>query len=165
MWLGRRHQLDRPGIAVVGRGAEGRGLRADEVGQEITVRPAGAAIGRPAVEVAGVAAHVGHGIEAAGAADHATARPGVAAPGGVRLRLGEESPVDAGALQARPGGGVGDGRVFGLAASLDHADREVRILAEARRQHRAGTAGADDEVVERLHRSPSPGLRCGPLAL
>jgi hypothetical protein len=98
----------------------------------------------------------GHGVEAAGAADDATARPGVAPAGRTALRHRPIAPVDGAALQARPLQRIGDGGIAGRSAGLDQRHFEIRILAQPRRQHAAGGARANHDEIELRHPAPSP---------
>ena len=110
-----------------------------------------AAGGGPGVEIAGMAADMRHGVERRRAADDASARPGMGAAGGVRLRHGRELPVDGAALQQRPSQGIADRRIGRRAARLDQRDAQVRIFRQPRRQHATGRASANNDEVKRLH--------------
>ena len=70
-------------------------LRALEVRQHLVVRPAGAAVLGPAVEVGAVAAEVDHRVDRARAADHAAAREVEAPVAEAGLLLAVEVPVEA----------------------------------------------------------------------
>src|SRR5205085_5478853 len=74
-------------------------LDALEERQHIAIAPAGIAHLRPGVEVLRLAAHEGHAVDRARAAEQATARHRDAAALGVGLRLRRIEPV---------GGGIGD---------------------------------------------------------
>ena len=137
-----------PGGAVMLRRAARERLGAQEVGAAArggsTPGPADL---RPGVEVGRVPADVGHGVELAGAAQHAAARPGVDPPGGPRLRRRPVGPVEGPALQVRPLERVGEPGVAGGPARLDQADPPPRVLAEPRREDAARRTAADDQDV------------------
>ena len=104
---------------------------------------------RPQVVVAGLAAHVDHGVDRRTAADDAAARVADAAPGQARVGFGGKAPV---------GAGVGDGVEVAhrhldpepvvVAAGLDQQHPVIRVGAEPVGQQAARTARADDDEVE-----------------
>ena len=121
-------------------------LRALEVRQHLVVAPALGAAGRPVVVVGAVAADVDHRVDRARAAEHATARQVQPPVAEARLLLAVEVPVDArleaagkAAASGSPAGCPGPG--------LEHRDLDVGVLAQARGEHAARRAGADDHVV------------------
>src|SRR5262249_35790666 len=102
----------------------------------------------PVVVIGGLAAHVDHGVDGRGAADHLAARIVEAAAVEPLLRLGLEHPV-----RAR----VADGEEVAhrdvepdqivLAAGFEQQHARSRIGGEPVRQHAAGRPRADDDVV------------------
>jgi hypothetical protein len=143
--IGQRHrmrvrrpdQMQRAANRVMGRRARRVMLRTQEVGHQVGIAPARIALSDPGIEITGVAAHMRHGVERSGAADHPAARPVMDAVRGMRLRHGSIGPVDRAALQQRPLRRLGDAWVGGGAARLDQADLESGILREARSQDRS----------------------------
>ncbi len=105
-----RHAEGTRGVVGVGVdddvAARGQALALLEVGQHVLVAPPGGAAGGPRVEVAGMAPHVGHVVDAGRAAEHPAAghhhpaaRRARPAPAGV----GRVHPVRRGVLLQRPG--------------------------------------------------------------
>ena len=123
-------------------------LAALEVGEDRGVRPAAAAVLRPAVVVAAVAAHVGHDVDRRAAAEHLAAHrldPAVVQPG---LGLRVVAPVEHPMLPdlAEPDRDVDQG--MGIApAGFEHQHADRGIGGEPVREHAARGAGADDDVV------------------
>ena len=129
-------------------------LGLDEVRQDVLERPAGVAELAPVVEVPGLAADVEQSVDRARPAEHLAPRPVEAATVERRLGLGPVAPV---------GGRI----VHGLEVADRDVDPGVRVpaarfeeensrgwvLAEARRQHAAGGARADDDVIMVRHGS------------
>ena len=156
--MGARAQVrhvDRPPGSVVDAGAPVVILRHPEIGQNVGVGPAGIALGHPVVEVTRLAAHIDHGVDRAGAADHLAAGP-VAGPATQRGdRRGVVHPVD---LRIEEGAAIADGQLDPhravRAARFQHQHGRVRPFRQAPRDHAAGRAGADDQIVEGLrHRT------------
>jgi len=124
-------------------------LGAAEVGQHVVVGPARVALGRPVVVVGTVAADVDHRVDRARAAQHLAARLPAGAPVQALLRHGVEVPVrGVRAGHQREAGGHVDQRVGVGRAGLEQRHRDLRILAQACRQHAAGGAAAHHDVVE-----------------
>ena len=119
-----------------------------EVRQHLVVGPSTVAHLRPAVVVGGLATHIKHRVDRARPTQHAAARHRNFAIEQVRLGFGVEQPIN---------GGIDhrldvadrhmDPRVPIVAAGLEQQHRDLRILAQPRRQHAAGRAGADDDVI------------------
>jgi len=143
--------LQRPAGGVVVAGAALVVLGLQEIGLDGVPVPAlGAEIG-PEVVILGLAADVEHGVDGRRAAERLAARlePAAAVQPGLRHRL--EGPV----VDLRPARDHrrdqrrgADEEVLAGAAGLDQADRDGRVLAEPRRQHRAGRAAAGNHVIE-----------------
>jgi hypothetical protein len=132
-------------------GAARARLGALEIGQDVRVVPAGQPRLRPAVVVAGVAAHVRHAVDRRRAAEHPTARTVDAPPVHVGFGLAPITPVVALVLERirercrhvqLPGPRVVD------RARLEQQHADVGILAQAVGEHAAGRAGADHDVIE-----------------
>ena len=140
MGLARADQMEGPAVAVKGRSTWGVGLAADEIGQQVCVAPAGAAGARPAIEIAGMAANMGHGVDRRRAAEDPAPRPFMDAV--CRMALGDRAigPIDLAVLQQRPFIRLGEQRMAGRPAGLHQADPQLRILAETGGQDRAGGA-------------------------
>src|SRR5262245_33630307 len=128
---------------------------APEVGQHVGVAPAAVAALRPAVEVEPLAAIVDMAVDRARAAQRLAARGGDRAAAGPFAGLGLVEPVHARIDQRvhEAGRDMDEGMPVAR-AGLEHADRDTRILAQAAREHAAGRAGADDDVVECFHARP-----------
>ena len=122
-------------------------LGAPEVRQHLVVRPAGAAVRRPAVEVGAVAAEVDHRVDRARPADHAAAREVEPPTPEPRLGLAEEVPVQAGLEDDREHGGDVQLRRGVGAAGLEQQHGDVGVLAEAGGEHAARRPCADDHVI------------------
>ena len=126
-----------------------------EVGQHVGIAPAPIADLRPGIEVAALAAIIDVAVDRRGAAERLAARREDAAAGGVLARLLRITPVDARVIECldetgrqmnvrMPVGGTG----------LEHANACGRVFAQAVGENAAGRAGADDHIVERVHRLP-----------
>src|SRR5262249_23227550 len=112
------------------------------------VAPAGDSELAPVFVVRGLPAHVNHGFDRGGAADHLATRIVEAAAVEPLLRLGLEHPVRA---RVADGEEIADGDVEPdpavLAAGLEQQDAHRRVGGETVRQQAPGRAGADDDVV------------------
>ncbi len=137
MRVRRPDQMQRAANRVIGGRARRVVFRAQEIGHQVGIAPAGVSLCDPGVEIGRVAAHMRHGVERGGAADHLAPRPVVDAVRRVTLRDGAIGPVDRAALQQRPLRRVGDARIGGGTARLDQPDLESGILAQTRGQHRS----------------------------
>ena len=134
--------------AVCCAGAEKMVLVLAEERQHVVAAPAGKPELAPMVVIGGLPAHIDHGVDRGGAADHLAARIVEAAAVEPFLRLGLEHPVRA---------GIADGEQIAdrdvepdpvvLAAGLQQQHAHGRIGGQAICQHAAGRAGADDDVV------------------
>ena len=102
----------------------------------------------PAVEVEGVAADEHHAVDGRGAAQCPAARAVHPAPVHVGLRIGVVVPVVAVVVQrvVQRGGNARHERPL-RAARFEHQHAGRRRFAQARGDHAAGGAGADDDVV------------------
>ena len=124
-------------------------LGAQEIRQEIRVRPAWIARSGPIVEILGRPAEIGHAVDRSRAADHATARQGHASAIEVLLRHRRQTPPELGAHDRRADGGRDlDERVTVGATGFDQTNAIRRVLRQAAREHASGGPGADDDVVE-----------------
>ena len=148
---GAGRDVQRSIAAPVVVGAARARLGALEIGQDVGVIPAGQTALRPAIVVAGVAAHVRHAVDRRRAAEHPAARAVDAPTVHVRLGLAPVAPVVALALQRirerrrhvqLPGPRVVD------RPRLEQQHAYVRILAQPVGEHAAGRAGADHDVIE-----------------
>src|SRR6185503_9164390 len=138
----------RPGLAAVVAFAL-PALGAHEVGQALVVRPAACAVARPAVVVAGVAAHVRHGVDRGGTAEHLAAHHFDRAVAEVRLGLGVVAPVvQAVAPDLADADRDVDERIAVRAARLEQQHATVVVFRQPVREHAARRARADDDVVE-----------------
>ena len=147
--VARVGHVQRAALAVEGVGELLVVLAAPEQRQHLVVRPAGVAQRGPVVVVPAVAAHVEHGVDGAGAAQHLAARLVAAPPVQARLRHGVVAP----AVHFE----LGDHRQTGRAmdqhaaigrAGLDEGNANGRVFAQAAGEHAAGRAAANDDVVE-----------------
>ena len=137
-------------------------LRALEDRQHARPRPrAVAGDARPLVVVTTLAAEIQHRVDRRAAAEDLAARVEDRAPVEPRIGLGAVAPVGARIADAVQ---VADRDVdpdpVVLAARLEQQDRHVRVRGQPVREHAAGGACADDDVVpraERLHYSASSG--------
>ena len=147
--VARVGHVQRAALAVEGVGELLVVLAALEQRQHLVVRPAGVAQRGPVVVVPAVAAHVEHGVDGAGAAQHLAARLVAAPPVQARLRHRLEGVV------APPGGHDGDHPGRGVdqhaavgAARFQQADAGAGVIGQAGGQRTARRARAGDDVVE-----------------
>ena len=139
------------GAAPVGACAVLVALDAREERRHVLPAPAARAHLRPGVVVERLAAHPDETVDGAGAAQHLAARHGDLAVGGAGLRVGLVAPVGGRVVDQQA---EADGKArIGMAGApgLDQQHLRARVLAQPRRQHRAGRAGADDDVVVVFH--------------
>ena len=122
-------------------------LRLDEIGEDLVKAPAPGAVRRPAVVIGPGAANIDHGVHRARAAEHFSARQIDALAGEAGLRLGRVVPVELRFEELREGGGNMDFLSAVRAAGLDQRHMNRRVFREARGEHAAGRAGADDDIV------------------
>ena len=119
-----------------------------EVRQHVVPAPAGKPKLAPMVVVGGLAAHVDHGVDRGRAADHLAARIVQAAAVEALLGLGLEHPVRA---RIADGEQVADRDVepdpVVAAAGFQQQHALARVGGQPVRQHAAGRARADDDVV------------------
>ena len=125
------------------------------VGQHVDIAPAAIAALRPTVEVGALAAVVDHAVDRAGPAERAALRGGDCPTAAALGRLGLELPGEVRVEQHLDEAGrhVDVGMPI-RRAGFQHADRRARLLGQPVRQHRAGGAAADDDVVERTRPQP-----------
>ena len=125
-------------------------LQSLEVRKHVRVGPAGAELLRgPALEVAPVSAHEHHTVDAARAAPHFASRPVHAALLEVRLRHRLVAPVVALRVEVvHQRGGHVERPAPVPRACLQQTHAAARVGAQAVREHTAGTAAANDQVVE-----------------
>ena len=116
--------------------------------QHVVGAPAGKPELAPMVVVGGLAAHIDHGVDGGGAADHLAARIIEAAAVEPLLRLGLEHPVRA---RIADGEQVADRDMepnpIVPPAGLEQQHAAICVGGEPVGQHAAGGAGADDDVV------------------
>ena len=142
---------ERAARAVKGVGAVLVVLRALEVGQHACEVPALAAESGPSVIVRRLAAHVGHAVDRAGAAQHLAARHEVAAPVPRRVRLRRVRPVVARVAQCEEEAGCRhrNGEAPIRPACLQHQNAALPVLRQAPGDGTAGGACAHDDVIPR----------------
>ena len=138
----------RPVAAAIGVGPALPILLPPEIGQHVRIGPVRQAHPGPAVIVAAMAAHIGHGVDRGRAADDLAAIDRNALPGERRLGLGRIVPVVA-ALDrvAAPQDRDRDQRIAVPSARLEQEDARVLVLGEPIRKRAPGRARADDHVV------------------
>ena len=124
------------------------GFLAPEIRQHMHIGPRRKARGRPAVVIAAMAAHIGHGVDRRRAADNAAAGAFEATAAGRGLGFREIHPVVLALEQkARPAQRDLDPRIAVPAAGFEQQHPLALVLAQPVGQHAAGRAGADDDVV------------------
>jgi hypothetical protein len=123
-------------------------LMALETGQHVVPSPAGEAELAPVIVVGGLAAHIDHGVDGGRAADHLAAGIVQAAAVEAVLRLGLEHPVR---TRIADGEEIADRDVVPdpivAPAGLQQQHARIRPGRQPVRQHAAGRAGADDDIV------------------
>lgn len=146
----------RPVAAVIGVFAVANApLQPLEVGQHVGIAPAAIADLRPGVEVAALAAIIDVAVDRRGAAERLAARREDAPAGSVLAWLLRITPVDARVVECLDEtGGQMNVRMPVGGTGFQHADACCRVFAQAIGQHAAGRAGADDHIVEGVHRLP-----------
>jgi hypothetical protein len=123
-------------------------LDAVEGGQHVGPGPAGVAALRPGVEVARLAAHPERAVDGGRTAERLAARKEDGAPVHARPRLGLEAPSEARVPEGlQEAGGGEDVRVAVGPARFQQQHARGGVGGQAVRQHAAGRAGADDDVV------------------
>ena len=156
--------MDRATATVVARVAVVVVFSALEERQYIFVAPADVSHRAPVVEVMRQTAHVDHGIDRTGAAEHLAARPETATAGEPRIGLGLVQPVDASVEeQARITDRQLDHRSQVAAAGLQHQHAGIARHRKTTGQHAARRAATHDHIVEGLciHGTPRGGERGG----
>ena len=153
-WVARRPARNpkRPALPVPGVGAVLVMLSAFEVGEHVSIAPAGQAKLAPVVVVAGVAAYVDHAVNGGRSAPAAPARLVKSAPVQEFLRRRLEPPVRrplVGDHVADAGGHLNQ-YAFVFAARLDQGDLDIGILGQPVGQDAASAASADNDIVESL---------------
>ncbi len=123
-----------------------------EVGETMRVRPAGQTELCPAVVIARIASNIDHAVQGGGSTDHAPAKMGnrSAVEEGLRSCFEQPGPL---LIHERIGLGAGHSDVHrGVGGTgLEHEHRSAAgVLAQSSGYDRAGGAGADHDVVERL---------------
>jgi hypothetical protein len=149
----------RPLGAVIGGVAPLLVLGPQEVGQQVDVAPAGAAVAvAPGVVVDPVAANVDHAVDRRAAPEHPPTGPWDPPLARVPLRHGHVIPGQRPIPQRRRGSRQGDlGNVIRRSA-LEHQNAGRQVLTQPTRDHAPRAAGADHDVVihEHLHGSSLP---------
>ena len=150
----------RSGRPVVGRRAPGVALGPQEVGQQVGIAPALAAVVvPPGVVVDPVAADVDHRVDRRRAAEDLAPRPVHRAAAGPVLLGRLVVPVE-GRLEQQVDGGRDVDLVRGVRRpGFEQQYPGVRILGQPRGKHAAGAAGADNDVVVHGHTFPGLGPR------
>src|SRR5215813_10795967 len=100
-----------------------------------------------------MSAYIHHAVDRGGAAQHAAARmvqPAAVEVGLAIRNIGPIEPIVG--KQAPYAGRHVDGPVAVLWSRLQQQDAHLPILGQARRQYASGRSGADDDVVEGIHR-------------
>ena len=145
---------------MVGRRAAGVALGPQEVGQQVGIAPALAAVVvPPGVVVQPVAADVDHRVDRRRAAEDLAARPVHRAAAGPVLLGRLVIPVEGG-LEEQVDGRRDVDLVRGVRRpGLEQQDPGVGFSRQPRGQHAAGAAGADDDVVVHGHTFPGLGPR------
>ena len=144
----RNGHAERAAIAMVLAGEPLIVLGALEVGQDLAIAPAGAALlVGPGVVVGGIAAGVDLGVDRGAAADHLGL--GVPEHPVVQMLLRHGRPAPAGDALGHLGeaGGHVEERVPVGAAGLEQEDLDGGVGAQPVGQHAAGRPGAGDDVV------------------
>ena len=142
------HHPDRPVTAAIGVGAPVPALRAAEVGKHLAIGPARCPLGRPALEVEGVAADEAEPIDARRSAEHLAARLIELATAQGRLGLARVAPVELLVLEQIVVGGRHADLPASVAASrLEQQDGDRRVFRQAGGQDAPGGPAADDDVV------------------
>ena len=149
-WRTQVHHVQRPALAVKVVADVFVVLPADEMRQHVAVAPAHIAQAGPVVVVRRIAAHIQHGVDRAGATEGPPARLVAAAAVHLRVALAFQAVVQLARLghdRHHPRRHL-DQRLVVRPASLHQAHAGGRVLAQAGRQHAAGRASTDDDVVE-----------------
>ncbi len=144
------------GATPVGTAAILVALDAREQRRHVLPAPAARAHLRPGVVVERLAAHPDEAVDGARAAQDLAARHGDLAIGRAGLGIGFIAPVGGRVVDQQA---EADGKArIGVAGAprLDQQHLRARVLAQPRRQHRAGRAGTDDDVVVFVHGVSSP---------
>lgn len=119
--------------------------------------PAGRARRLPVVIILRMAAGIDHAVDRARSAQRLAAQPDPRRIAGLGLRriMPGEARIGQRAAQPQRNADIGRGR---FRPRLDQRDGAVRIGAQPARQHAAGGAAADDDIIERLvHGASAPG--------
>ena len=154
--LGNGGDLDRAAEPAQGTVSVAVGvLAAPEVRQQPGKPPAVRAGCFPGVVDPGVAAHVGHGVDRAGPAQHLPS--GVAHRPGHGLRDGDAAPVRLAAGQLRPAGRSIDDVGRAGVPRFQQQDPDAGVLGQPGCQYAPCCPAADDNEVVVLHCFPSPG--------
>jgi hypothetical protein len=126
----------------------GRALHFAKCRQQSLIGPArsSADLG-PKAKVLPRSAYMRHGIDAARAAEHPSARPLMRAAGRSGLRRGAITPIVVAPGEQRPFLRNGNIRIDGGAARLEDGDSNRGIFAEPRRKHAARGPAPYDEYI------------------
>ena len=128
--------------------ASGAAFHPLEVGQDLTIAPAGGAHLLPGVVIAGMPPDIDHAVDRRGAADDLPARASQAPAAEVRFRLGLVAPIVAGHVHGigKRGRHLDEGSGV-TAAELQDQNPVPAILAQAMGKGAPRGTGADDDVV------------------
>src|SRR5262245_50815474 len=153
MWLA--HIGDREGSADAMPGilAALLVLGAAEIGKHVGEAPAGVAELAPMIEILVLTADIEEAVDGTGSAQHLAARLDDPAIVELGLRLRTVQPVDLGVgEQLSVAERDVNPDVAILAAGFEEKHAMATRRGQAMREHAAGAAGADDDVVERFRR-------------
>ncbi len=140
--------VERPAAAAIGVVTPCVVFRPLEIGQDIGIGPTGGAQLPPMVEVARIAAHINHAVDAGGTAEHPTARAMHSSPAEMGLRLAIVAPVVTAAVHRdRQGRRHLDDRAAVAAAGLQQQHSIPAVATQPVGQYAAGGSGADDDIV------------------
>src|SRR5215510_8291804 len=130
-------------------------LGAAEVGKHVGEAPAGVAELAPMIEILVLAADIEEAVDGARSAQHLAARLDDPAIIELGLRLRTVQPVDLGVgEQLSVAERDVNPDVAILAAGFEEKHAMAARRGQAMREHAAGAAGTDDDVVERFRRPP-----------
>ena len=158
-------RVERPGVAAPGVPAFLPRFRAPEIGQHMTIAPAGRPFPFPPIEIGGIAAHIDHAVDRGRTADHLAARRMHPSTAQMRLRLRLILPIVARHVHRdrQRAGHLDEDRAIGPAL-FEHQHAMPSILGQPGGEHAPRRSGADDDVIEAVghQRYLNRGSRCRP---